>query len=107
MRPAILALDLEGTLISNAVNQIARPRLPPFPEEMHAQFDQLVMCTTVPELLLRRTTELLVREGSAPCWFAEIGYTRWSGKTKDLSFVSPRLGDALLIDDHRPYVHPG
>ena len=27
MRPSILALDLEGTLISNAVSQIPRPGL--------------------------------------------------------------------------------
>lgn len=106
-RPTILALDLEGTLISNAVSQIARPGLLRFLEEMHSQFDQLVMFTTVPEPLLRRISELLVREGSAPYWFAEIGYTKWSGKTKDLRFVSSRLGDALLMDDHRAYVHPG
>ena len=107
IRPTILALDLEGTLISNAVSQIARPGLRFFLEEVRGQFDQLVMFTTVPEPLLRRIAELLVREGSAPLWFVEIGYTRWSGKTKDLRFVSPKLGDALLMDDYRAYVHPG
>lgn len=107
MRPTILALDLEGTLISNAVSQIPRPGLLPFLEEVRGQFDQLVMFTTVPEPLLRRIGELLVREGHAPPWFAEISYTKWSGMTKDLRFVSPDLGDTLLVDDHFEYVHPG
>ncbi|MCD9087705.1 hypothetical protein [Stenotrophomonas sp. SY1] len=89
------------------MSQIARPGLPPFHEDLYVQFDQLVTFATVPESLLRRIAELLVREGGAPLWFAEIDYTKWSGKTKDLRFVSPRLGDALLMDDHRAYVHPG
>lgn len=107
MRPTNLALDLEGTLISNAVSQIPRPGLLSFLEEVRGQFDQLVMFTTVPEPLLRRIAELLVREGHAPPWFAELSYTKWSGKTKDLRFVSSRLGDTLLLDDHCAYVHPG
>ena len=28
-------------------------------------------------------------------------------KDKDLRRVSPVLGQALLVDDHEPYVHPG
>lgn len=107
MRPTTLTLDLEGTLISNAVSQIARPGLRLFLEEVRGQFDQLVMFAIVREPLLRRIVELLVREGSAPLWFVKIGYTRWSGKTKDLRSVSPKLGDVLLMDDHRAYVHPG
>lgn len=49
MRPTILALDLEGTLISNAVSQIPRPGLYSFLEHVQGQFDQLVMFTTVEE----------------------------------------------------------
>jgi len=44
---------------------------------------------------------------SAPGWFAGLHYICWSGKTKDLHLASPRLGEALLLDDHEPYVHPG
>lgn len=107
MKPTILALDLEGTLISNAISQIPRPGLYPFLEDIQGQFDQLMMFTTVPEEHFRSIATLLVREGSAPDWFAELPYIRWSGKTKDLCLASPRLGDALLLDDHEPYVHPG
>lgn len=107
MKPTILALDLEGTLISNAISQIPRPGLHRFLEEASASFEHLVMFTTVPEDRFRSIASLLVAEDCAPAWFIQLRYVKWSGKTKDLTFVSPRLGDALLLDDHRPYVHPG
>lgn len=107
MKPTILALDLEGTLISNAISQIPRPGLYQFLVDVRAQFDQLMMFTTVPEERFRSIAALLVREGSAPAWFAELHYICWAGKTKDLKLASPRLGEALLLDDHHPYVHPG
>jgi len=107
MRPTILALDLEGTLISNAISQIPRPGLFQFLETVRSRFEELVMFTTVPESLTRNIAGLLVREGSAPEWFTQLPYVQWSGKTKDLSYVCPRLGAALLLDDHGPYVHPG
>lgn len=107
MKPTILALDLEGTLISNAISQIPRPGLRQFLEEANSYFDHLVVFTTVPEERFRRIASLLVAEGSAPGWFALLRYIEWSGKTKDLSFVSPLPGKALLLDDHSAYVHPG
>ena len=107
MKPTILALDLEGTLISNAISQIPRPGLYRFLEEVQALFDQLTMFTTVPEDRFRSIAALLAREGSAPAWFVELPYIRWSGKTKDLRLASPNLGEAILLDDHGPYVHPG
>lgn len=107
LRPTILALDLEGTLISNAVSQIPRPGLSRFLESVRSQFEDLVLFTTVPEPLARRIARLMVSEGSAPDWFATVPYIRWSGKTKDLTYVCPRVGAALLLDDHGPYVHPG
>lgn len=107
MKPTILALDLEGTLISNAVSQIPRPGLRRFLEDVQAQFDRLMMFTTVPEARFRAIASVLVDEGSAPEWFAGLHYICWSGNTKDLRLASPRLGDALLLDDHGPYVHPG
>lgn len=53
MRPSILALDLEGTLISNAVSQIPRPGLYEFLESAKSLFEGLVIFTTVPESTLR------------------------------------------------------
>ena len=51
MKPTILALDLEGTLISNAVSQIPRPGLHRFLEDVRSQFEELVLFTTVPRHL--------------------------------------------------------
>jgi len=107
MKPTILALDLEGTLISNAISQIPRPGLYPFLEDVQGYFDQLMMFTTVPEDRFRSIAALLVREESAPSWFAELRYVNWKGKTKNLLLASPQLGSALLLDDHGHYVHPG
>lgn len=107
MKPSILAMDLEGTLISNAVSQIPRPGLFKFLESMRSQFSQLVIFTTVPEPLVRKICSLLVEEGMAPMWFADIRYINWEGATKDLRFVVPDAHKALLLDDHASYVHPG
>ncbi|MBK0010818.1 NIF family HAD-type phosphatase [Stenotrophomonas sp. S41] len=107
MKPTILALDLEGTLISNAISQIPRPGLHAFLNAVRSHFDHLVFFTTVPEARVRSIAKLLVGEATAPEWFADLVYVSWSGHTKDLSFVSPRLGEALLLDDHGPYVKPG
>ncbi|MEN5286248.1 NIF family HAD-type phosphatase [Stenotrophomonas lactitubi] len=107
MKPTILALDLEGTLISNAVSQIPRPGLNQFLEDVRSQFEELVLFTTVPETLARRIAAILAREGSVPAWFVGLRYINWSGRTKNLSYVSPCLGEALLLDDHGPYVDGG
>ncbi|WP_349999101.1 NIF family HAD-type phosphatase [Stenotrophomonas lacuserhaii] len=107
MRPTILAMDLEGTLISNAVSQIPRPGLFQFLEEVNELFDRLVVYTTVPEPKFRKLAYLLVAEGCAPRWFAQLHYTEWSGYTKDLSRVSPNPDSTLLLDDYGAYVHPG
>ncbi|WP_269792844.1 NIF family HAD-type phosphatase [Stenotrophomonas sp. Iso1] len=107
MKPTILAMDLEGTLISNAVSQIPRPGLFPFLQYMRAQFSQLVIFTTVPEPLARRICSLLVAESAAPTWFAQLPYIFWEGPTKDLRFVTSDPCDAILLDDYAPYVHPG
>ena len=46
----VIALDLEGTLISNAHSQIPRPVLYRFLDTCHALVGRVVMCTTVSEL---------------------------------------------------------
>lgn len=104
----VLALDLEGTLISNAVSQIPRPGLHQFLESASEIFTRIVIFTTVEEQLFRSIATLLSEEGSAPYWFAEVEYVRWQGATKDLSFVvGAAVGDVLLVDDFKGYIHPG
>ena len=103
----VLALDLEGTLISNAVSVFPRPGLRELLESCCQVFNEIVLFTSVPEHRAREILNFLVDEGHAPAWFQEIEYVVWSGKYKDLNFVSgvtPR--EVLLVDDQESYIHP-
>jgi NLI interacting factor-like phosphatase len=48
-----IALDLEGTLIYNAVSQFSRPGLFTFLEYCHQNFNRLVIFTAVDEVRFR------------------------------------------------------
>lgn len=105
---SVLALDLEGTLISNAISQIPRPGLSRFLISCCALFPRIVMYTTVSEARFRAIARLLISEGAAPDWFAELDVVDWTGKTKDLALISgAALEDCLLVDDFEGYVHGG
>jgi hypothetical protein len=107
-RPNILALDLEGTLISNAASQIPRPGLNEFLIQCREIFPRIVMYTTVSEARFRPIAELLVNEGLAPGWFAKTEYVQWTGATKDLARIcGATVQQCLLVDDFEGYVHPG
>lgn len=102
-----LSLDLEGTLISNAVSQTPRDGLLEFLENCGelVGINNIVIYTTVSESKFREIAELLHSENIVPKWFLEIRYIQWNGNKKDLSFVDKRRpGNVLLIDDHEGYV---
>lgn len=108
MHCTVLALDLEGTLISNAVSQLARPGLHEFLTRCKELVPRVVVFTTVPDHRFREIAMLLVNEGQAPAWFAELEYVSWSGRTKDLAFIhGAEVHEVLLVDDFEAYVHPG
>lgn len=108
MSTLTLALDLEGTLISNAVSQFARRGLYGFLEGCRRLFPRMVIFTSVSEERFRAIVERLVRDGFAPEWFATIEYVHWHGPTKDLTFVPGcDPSDVFLVDDCAGYVHPG
>ena len=107
-RSSVLALDLEGTLISNAVSQIPRPELLNFLERCGELFPRIAMFTTVNETRFRAIADLLIQENAAPAWFAQIEYVSWAGATKDLALIpNAAAEDCLLVDDFEAYVHPG
>lgn len=107
-KASILALDLEGTLISNAMSQFPRPGLFEFLTRCQELFSRIVIFTTVSEDRFRSIADRLVQEGHAPPWFASIEYVTWNGPTKDLAFIpGARPDDAILVDDFAAYVHPG
>lgn len=106
--PTVLALDLEGTLISSAVSQIPRPGLHLFLTTCAILFPRICVMTAVNEPRFRTIAQTLVAEGLAPEWFASVEYVVWEGATKDLRFVPhAEVRDVLLVDDLADYVSPG
>ncbi len=102
-----IALDLEGTLISNAVSQFPRPRLFTFLEYCHQNFDRLVIFTAVNEVRFRSISRTLAETGDVPAWFVDLEYINWHGTYKDLSFIPHGTIDrTILIDDRIEYIHP-
>jgi hypothetical protein len=107
-KASILALDLEGTLISNAMSQIPRPYLFEFLTRCNDLFSRIVMFTTVDETKFREIATLLVTEGFAPTWFEGIEYVDWQGHTKNLELVpDSKIEQILLVDDFEQYIHLG
>jgi hypothetical protein len=104
----IVALDLEGTLISNAMSQFPRPGLYQFLEFCRNNFQRVVLFTAVSEPRTRNIIQVLVEAGDAPAWFAEdVEYIQWEGTYKDLRFIeNAEPKDILLVDDQEAYIHP-
>jgi hypothetical protein len=103
----ILALDLEETLISNAVSQFPRPGLYSFLEFCHNNFFRLVIFTTAQELQFRKIAIILAELNKVPKWFPDLEYINWHGKYKDLSFIPNKKSDrVILIDDMEEYIKP-
>jgi hypothetical protein len=99
----LFCVDLEGTLISNAVSQIPRPGLFSFLEFLR-QHGDLVLYTSVSPGRTRDVQKLLVSERSAPEWFIDLDSLHPEpGKTKKYRSVAERYqSDKLeyyLIDD--------
>lgn len=106
--PNVIALDLEGTLISNAVSQIPRPGLHAFLEYCRIAVPRVVVFTSVREAVFRDVAQMLVREGAAPDWFPGLEYVPWSGPHKDLQFIAgAEIDRTILVDDFAGYVLPG
>lgn len=106
MSNLILALDLEGVLITNAISQFPRPGLLPFLTQCDAMFGHENICifTTVPEKRFRAIASTLVAENNAPRWFEDIRYIDWVGEHKDLRFVHDDIEKVIIVDDYPPYV---
>jgi hypothetical protein len=104
----VIALDLEGTLISNAMSQFPRPGLYQFLEFCRRHFERMVIFTAVSEERTRHIAQILAETGDVPAWFASsLEYIVWSGEHKDLKFVEgANIEEILLLDDQEAYIHP-
>lgn len=103
MKP-LLCLDLEGTLISNAISQIPRPGLYSFLEEV-CQLCDLMIYTSVNRERVDIIRNLLIGEENAPDWFKYLPVIRPRKTLKPKSAC--RRDDAFLLDDQPSVVAPG
>ncbi|WP_243357590.1 NIF family HAD-type phosphatase [Fundidesulfovibrio terrae] len=99
-----LALDLEGTLISNALPMdcTARPGLWSFLSMARRQF-RIVLYTNVFPRRARASLRRIVRQGHAPAWLARVPIFNppcpsGEQEAKDLRLVGP-LGRVFIVDD--------
>lgn len=102
----MVCLDLEGTLISNAVSQIPRPHLFEFLECV-SQFADIVLYTSVSEERTAAIKKLLVAEEVAPRWFEDLISIHPQGTIKYRTLV-PRIENyehVLLVDDQPAVVN--
>ncbi len=114
-----LALDLEGTTISNLSKGnlstmdpgpfTPRPGLWDFLEWAQARFT-LVIFTGVPPLMARKAMGRMVHAGAAPAWFGDLPvfeanppFGEWhidmTRRPKDLERIGPP-GTVIMIDDN-------
>ena len=103
----VLALDLEGTLISDVFSRVPRPRLLEFLEFCHNSFPRIVIFTGASEKYFREVARELVNNEKAPFWFSSLEYIHWDKEIKDLRFIpdaDPKR--CILIDDYPSYIHP-
>lgn len=107
VRRRVVALDLEGTLVSNAVSVFPRPHLDVFLGELDVLADEVVLFTSVSTVRARAVLELLAGEGVVPGWFASVRILG-GAPVKDLSRVAD-LSSAVvvLVDDQAGVVVAG
>ncbi|MBN9119470.1 MAG: hypothetical protein J0I06_09985 [Planctomycetes bacterium] len=102
----VLALDLERTLISDALRVDPRPDLAEFLAFCHERFARVALFTTVEEPDAREAIAELIRRECVPRELAErLEYVSWCGEYKDLTFV-PGVApeEVLLVDDDAGWI---
>ncbi len=104
----VIALDLERTLISDALRAVPRSGLYDFLSFCLARFERVALFTTVEETDAREVLDALDRSGQLPPGFLDrLEYVEWSGEHKDLGFIrGAALDQVLLVDDDAGWVRP-
>jgi hypothetical protein len=107
-KDVMVCLDLEGTLISNAVSQIPRPHLSEFLHGL-SEFADIVLFTSVSEERTKAIKTLLTEEKCVPEWFKNLRSLHPKGTVKKKALV-PNKQDyetLLLVDDQSTVVDAG
>jgi hypothetical protein len=109
MTVRVIALDLEGTLVSSAVSQFPRPGLFELLEFCFKVAERVALFTSVREEKAREVVARLVADGLAPAIAAtDLEYIDWPCRgLKDLAFVTgASLDEVVLIDDQESCIVP-
>ena len=108
MNIKVLALDLERTLISDAMNREPRPGLFSFLQFCTQHFERVVLFTSVSQRIAYEVLDDLSQQGYIPKEFIDkVEYIEWEGEHKDLRYVSKaRSSEILLIDDDEGWIKP-
>jgi len=100
-----IALDLEGTLISNAVSQFPRPGLREFLDYCDERFDTVCIYTAVRDEVCIPIVKTMVDEGNAPEWIFQSDLIQWDRTVKDLRNIeNTNVNDCLIVDDNPDYI---
>ena len=103
----MIALDLEATLIDNAISGIPRPGLYSFIEFCMENFERVALLTTVDEPDARQVLYSLADSGAIPDAFTAAEYIHWQGEYKDLRYAKDMLvEDIIFVDDDKSWIHP-
>lgn len=108
MRVQVLALDLERTLISDALSARPRPGLFEFLMFCNERFARVALFTCVDQVDAHEILTRLTTEGFVPPEFMRrLECVEWCGEYKDLSFVpNATPEEILLVDDDPSWVRP-
>ena len=103
----MIALDLEASLIDNAISGMPRPGLHMFIEFCIENFDRIALLTTVDEPDARDVLYSLADSGAIPEEFTTVEYIHWQGQYKDLGCAKDISTDEILfVDDDENWIHP-
>lgn len=105
----ILALDIEGTLVTNRGKWYPRPHLHEFLEFCFHRVERVCFFTLLSKASAKNVIEWLVEAGHAPKVALErFEYVECKRNYKDLECLNHSdLNEVMLIDDNAPNVKPG
>lgn len=105
----VIALDLEGTLISNGMSQFPRPGLRDFLEALCSLEVEVVVYSTLSTSVIDEVLLNLSNDGAVPCWFPDCRRVPWQGGCKSIHDVAVpgRTLAVMLVDGYEGYVCPG
>lgn len=98
-RLSLILLDLEGTLISNAVSVFPRPQLKEFLVAVAECADVVAIYSAAPATRVRQIIDILADEGGVPEWLRDVAVHYAHDGVKDLSRFGPPLDRLVLMDD--------